>query len=88
MPSVVALPYKRNNRLDRNKIYAILEAALAVVVWGAAIIAIKIALREVQPLTVYWLLGPSVPDLARVRLNFPSSSRYFTGKRENKGTGG
>jgi drug/metabolite transporter (DMT)-like permease len=49
------LPSNRNNRLDRNKIFAILEAALAVVVWGAAFIAIKIALREVQPLTVIWL---------------------------------
>ena len=55
MPSVVALPYKRNNRLDRNKIFAILEAALAVVIWGAAFIAIKIALREVQPYTVIWM---------------------------------
>ena len=55
MPSVVALPYNRHNRLDRNQIFAILEAALAVVVWGAAFIAIKIALREVQPLTVIWL---------------------------------
>ena len=26
--SVVALPYNRNNRLDRNKIFAILEAAV------------------------------------------------------------
>jgi hypothetical protein len=55
MPSVVALPSKRKNRLDRNKIFAILEAARAVVVWGAAFIALKIALREVQPLTVIWL---------------------------------
>ncbi len=41
--------------MDRNNIFAILEAALAVVVWGAAFIARKIALREVQPLTVIWL---------------------------------
>jgi drug/metabolite transporter (DMT)-like permease len=55
MPSVVALPSKRTHRLDRNNIFATLEAALAVVVWGAAFIARKIALREVQPLTVIWL---------------------------------
>jgi hypothetical protein len=41
--------------LDRNNIFAILEAALAAVVWDAAFIAITIALREVQPLTVIWL---------------------------------
>ena len=55
MPSVVALPNNRNNRLDPNKIFAILEAALVVVIWGAAFIARKIALREVQPLTVIWM---------------------------------
>ena len=55
MPSVFALPYTRTNRLDRNKFFTILEAALAVVVWGAAFIARKIALREGQPLTVIWL---------------------------------
>ncbi len=55
MPSAIALPYNRNNHLDRNKIFAILEAALAVGVWGAAFIARKIALREGQPLTVIWL---------------------------------
>jgi hypothetical protein len=32
--------------LGRNNIFAILEAALAVGVWGAAFIALKIALRE------------------------------------------
>jgi len=41
--------------LDRNKIFTILDAALAEVVWCAAFIAIKIALREGQPLTVIWL---------------------------------
>jgi hypothetical protein len=55
MPSVVALPSNRKNRLHRNKIFAILEAARAVVVWSAAFIALKIALREVQLLTVIWL---------------------------------
>ena len=55
MPSIVALPNNRNNRLDRNNIFVILEAALVVVIWGAAFIALKIALREVQPLTVIWM---------------------------------
>jgi hypothetical protein len=55
MPSVFALPSNRTNRLDQIKIFTILEAAPAVVVWGAAFIARKIALREVQPLIVIWL---------------------------------
>ena len=55
MPSIVALPNNRNNRLDRNNIFVILEAALVVVIWGAAFIVLKIALREVQPLTVIWM---------------------------------
>jgi hypothetical protein len=55
MPSIVALPNNRKNRLDRNNIFVILEAALVVVIWGAAFIVLKIALREVQPLTIIWM---------------------------------
>jgi len=55
MPSVFSLPSNRTNRLGQIKIFTILEAALTVVVWGAAFIARKIALREVPPLTVIWL---------------------------------
>jgi len=55
MPSIVALPNNRKNRLDRNNIFVILEAALVVVIWGAAFIILKIALREVQPLTIIWM---------------------------------
>jgi hypothetical protein len=55
MPSVFALPSNRTNRLDRSNIFTILQTARAVVVWGAAFIARKIALREGQPLTVIWL---------------------------------
>lgn len=38
-----------------RKIIPILEATFAVVVWGASFVAIKLAIREVSPVTVVWL---------------------------------
>jgi drug/metabolite transporter (DMT)-like permease len=39
----------------KTKIFPLLEAVFAVVVWGASFIATKIALRDVTPVTVVWL---------------------------------
>lgn len=39
---------------SRRKRMAVIEATLAVLVWGASFIATKLALREVSPVTVVW----------------------------------
>jgi drug/metabolite transporter (DMT)-like permease len=41
--------------MPKAKIIPILEALLAVVVWGASFIATKVALRDVSPITIVWL---------------------------------
>lgn len=40
---------------DRLRLIALAKAAFAVLVWGASFIATKIALRDVQPVTIVWL---------------------------------
>jgi drug/metabolite transporter (DMT)-like permease len=39
----------------KTKIFPVLEAIFAVIVWGASFIATKVALRDVNPVTVVWL---------------------------------
>ncbi len=41
--------------MKRRRIIAIIEATLAVLVWGASFVATKVALQEVTPAAVVWL---------------------------------
>ncbi len=41
--------------MDRKRITAYFEILFAVIVWGASFIATKLALRDLQPVTVVWL---------------------------------
>jgi drug/metabolite transporter (DMT)-like permease len=62
----------------RKSTVPLLEATLAVVSWGASFVATKIALRQVQPVTVVWLrflmgaviLGAAV--IARKQFSLPN----------------
>ena len=68
-----------------KKVAAYLKVTFAVIVWGASFIATKVALRDVQPVTVVWLrfamgviiLGFAV--MARKQLALPSRNdlAYF-----------
>jgi len=40
---------------DRVRLIALAKVTFAVVVWGASFIATKVALRDVQPITIVWL---------------------------------
>jgi drug/metabolite transporter (DMT)-like permease len=40
--------------MDRKRIIAYIEVTFAVIVWGASFIATKLALRDLQPVTVVW----------------------------------
>lgn len=40
---------------DRARLIALAKVTFAVVVWGASFIATKVALRDVQPITIVWL---------------------------------
>jgi drug/metabolite transporter (DMT)-like permease len=71
--------------MDRKRILAYIEVTFAVVVWGASFIATKIALRDLQPVTVVWtrfaigviILG--VVTSLRGELSLPSKKdlKYF-----------
>lgn len=41
--------------MPKSKLLPILEALFAVTAWGASFIAIKVALRDVSPITIVWL---------------------------------
>lgn len=41
--------------MRRNTLVPYLEATFAVVIWGASFIATKVALKEVQPVTIVWI---------------------------------
>ena len=54
---------------DRNRLVALAKVTFAVVVWGASFIATKVALRDVQPMTVVWLrfaMGVAILGMAVV----------------------
>jgi drug/metabolite transporter (DMT)-like permease len=53
--------------LKQKRIFALVEATFAVVVWGASFIATKVALRDVSPETIVWLrfaIGVAILGLA------------------------
>jgi drug/metabolite transporter (DMT)-like permease len=41
--------------MEKSRVYAIFAVTFAVVAWGASLIATKVALRDVSPVTVVWL---------------------------------
>lgn len=72
-------------RFQWSNLLPFMKAMFAVVVWGASFIATKVALRDVQPVTVVWLrfaiglliLGITV--ISRRQLSFPKRNEiiYF-----------
>jgi len=64
--------------LDRTRLRAYIKICITVIVWGISFIAIKIALRDLSPVSVVWLrfgMGVAVlafVALARQQLNLPS----------------
>ena len=72
-------------RIPWDQLSPLLKATFAVVVWGASFIATKVALTDIQPITIIWLrfamglmiLGLAV--VARKQFNLPQRTelRYF-----------
>jgi drug/metabolite transporter (DMT)-like permease len=68
--------------VPKSKVIPLLEAAFAVLVWGASFIATKIALEDVTPATLVWvrfamgvvILGAAVA--ARKQFSFPHRSEW------------
>jgi len=55
--------------LNKRRTLPVIEATLAVLVWGGSFVATKVALREVSPITVVWLrFGMGVVILGAVML--------------------
>lgn len=69
----------------RSRLVAILEASCAVIIWGGSFVATKIALQEVNPVTVVWLrfgigvfiIGISVSMRRQWALPAPNDFGYF-----------
>jgi len=69
--------------MTKPKLIPIIEALLAVIVWGASFIATKVGLRDVSPITVVWLrfamgvviLGIAVA--ARKQFAWPKRGEWF-----------
>jgi len=65
-----------------NRLFIVIEALFAVVIWGCTFIATKIALQEVSPATIVWLrfmMGVMVLGLAvviRKQFAWPSKSDW------------
>jgi drug/metabolite transporter (DMT)-like permease len=81
---LVQLLWKYNpGSMNRKLVGAYIEVAFAVVVWGASFIFTKIALRDLQPVTVVWLrftVGVVILGLAaaaRRQLTPPSKSEWL-----------
>jgi drug/metabolite transporter (DMT)-like permease len=55
--NLASLGMKRYNpySMDRKRITAYIEVTFAVIVWGMSFIATKLALRDLEPVTVVWL---------------------------------
>ncbi len=55
--NLASLGMKRYNpySMDRKRITAYIEVTIAVIVWGMSFIATKLALRDLEPVTVVWL---------------------------------
>jgi len=71
------------NPVQKSKLIPILEALIAVIVWGASFIATKVSLRDVSPITVVWLrfaMGVMLLGIAvtvRKQFALPKGKEWF-----------
>ena len=69
--------------MGRKRLIAYIEVIFAVIVWGASFIATKLALRDLEPVTVVWLrfaIGVMILGLAtalRHQLAFPKRKEWL-----------